>query len=228
LEKIMNDQRQLLDGLAVVRIDAGPNDVAMLPPVLGVEDDGARLADQLRGPRTARDFQCAGEGNTSSPVEVFSRARRILSSESGTGIDRTALPLGWNFHARERVFILGVMRTMPRSTSIWLQIVCRISWSRAPVCRKSWEGDVLLGGACEEKLLQLIDAASCDFAGREVRQVAACDQILNAQVFRKDKTTMVLLRTVRTEPAVGQELFVLQDATNYHPSCAHLQGMFSA
>jgi hypothetical protein len=37
-----------LDGLAVVRIDAGPDDVAMLPPVLGVEDDGARLADQLQ------------------------------------------------------------------------------------------------------------------------------------------------------------------------------------
>jgi hypothetical protein len=44
-----------LDGLAVVRIDAGPDDVAMLPPVLGVEDDGARLADQLQAALRALD-----------------------------------------------------------------------------------------------------------------------------------------------------------------------------
>jgi hypothetical protein len=56
----MNDQRQLLGGLAVVRIDAGPNDVAMLPPVLGVGDDSARLADQLRGPRTVRNSAGGG------------------------------------------------------------------------------------------------------------------------------------------------------------------------
>jgi hypothetical protein len=61
--------------------------------------------------------------------------------------------------------------------------------ARASV-QEELEGDVLLGGACEEKLLQLIDAVSFDFAGREVRQVAAYDK--------------------------------------YHPSCTHLQGMFSA
>jgi hypothetical protein len=99
------------------------------------------------------------------------------------------LPLGWKFHARERVFILGVMRTMPRSKSIWLQIVCRTSWWRAPLCRKNWK--VTFSSAVhEEKLLQLIDAVSFDFAGREVRQVAPYYK--------------------------------------YHPSCAHLQGMFSA
>ena len=98
--------------------------------------------------------------------------------------------------------------------------------ARASV-QEELEGDVLLGGACEEKLLQSIDAVSFDFAGREVRQVAACYQILNAQVFRKDNDGLVA-DGVRTEPAVAQEWFVLQDATKYHHSCAHLQGMFSA
>jgi hypothetical protein len=76
--------------------------------------------------------------------------------------------------------------------------------ARASV-QEELEGDVLLGGACEEKFLQLIDAVSFDFAGREVRQVAACYQILNTQVFRKDKTTMVLLRTVGApSPRLGR------------------------
>jgi hypothetical protein len=101
--------------------------------------------------------------------------------------------------------------------------------ARASV-QEELEGDVLLGGACEEQLLQLIDAVSFDFAGREVRQVAARYYIRSSMPRYSGKTKQrgLVADVVRTEPAVGQEFFVLEDATNYHPSRAHLQGMFSA
>jgi hypothetical protein len=67
--------------------------------------------------------------------------------------------------------------------------------ARASV-QEELEGDVLLGGACEEKLLQLIDAVSFESRGVKSGRSRPVIRSSMPRVFRKDKTTMVLLRTV--------------------------------
>ena len=73
-----------VDGLAGVGIDARPDDVGMLAALLDVEDDGARLADQLQAALGAGDeveILFAGEvvflevGIDGKGIEIFRGAR---------------------------------------------------------------------------------------------------------------------------------------------------------